>query len=181
MITILIALNLANTHAVSGNVLLKGKPVAEAVVWIEAAGTAKPISATITQKDKTFIPHISVVTPGSEVEFPNRDDFFHNVFAEYRAKKFDLGMFPKGATRKVVFDKTGPVSLLCNLHSNMSAYIMVVDSKYFCKTNRAGRFTLEGVPEGTHKIHGWHESGSHFEGSITVGANASEPTFTLAR
>src|SRR3569833_3568471 len=116
--------------AVAGQVLLPdGKPAREAVVYLEgdsltsnngATGYAVPLkSAMVDQRNKTFIPHVSVITTGTKVRFPNDDTVFHNVFAYYQAKKFDLGMYPRGASKTVTFDKPGLVALLCNVHSQM--------------------------------------------------------------
>ena len=167
MITSLLLAALATD--VSGIVTLNGKPVRDAVVWLESASGSKPGNAEIVQKDKQFLPHILVVTSGSRVTFPNRDDLFHNVFAEYRAKKFDLGMYPKGQTRDVVFDKTGVVSILCNVHSNMSAYVVVVDTPHFAKTDAKGAFTIKSLGGTSAKFEAWHETGATAKGTWSSG------------
>jgi plastocyanin len=144
-------------------------PLKDAVIWIESDRPTSAMKVKVEQKDKTFLPHITVVTTGSTVSFPNRDDLFHNVFAEYRAKKFDLGMYPKGQTRSVVFDKTGVVSVLCNVHSNMSAYVVVVDTPFFAKTNAKGAFSIPNAPSGKHQVKIWHESGILDTQSLEIG------------
>ncbi len=165
MITLLLAL----ATDVTGVITLNGKPVKDAVVWFASESGSKPGKAEIVQKGKQFLPHVLVVTSGSRVSFPNRDDLFHNVFAEYRAKKFDLGMYPKGQTRDVVFDKTGVVSVLCNVHSNMSAYVVVVDTPYFAKTDAKGAFTVKGLTGASAKFEAWHETGATFTGNWNGG------------
>ena len=95
-----------------------------------------------------FLPHVSVVTAGTLVHFPNDDTVFHNVFAYFQAKKFDLGMYPRGATKSVTFDKPGLVVLLCNVHSDMSAYIMVVDTPYYAVTDKRGQYRHRGRATG---------------------------------
>jgi plastocyanin len=164
---------LAPAVTVSGTVTAGGKPLKDAVVWLEGGAEPKGINASVEQKGKRFNPHVLVVPVGSTVDFPNRDDLFHNVFAEYNAKKFDLGMYPKGQTRKVTFDKPGMVSVLCNVHSNMSAFVMVVDSAYYAKTDSKGKFAIDRVPAGSYELEGWHESGKRAAQHLSVGpANA---------
>ena len=170
----------AGAAEMSGQVLLPGKrPAGDAVVYLEGGLKAAPMAkATVDQRDKTFVPHVSVVTLGTTVRFPNNDSVFHNVFAYFQAKKFDLGMYPRGASKKVTFDKTGVVSIMCNVHSDMSAYIMVVDTPYFAVTDKNGRFRIPNVPPGTYTLHGWHESGATVTQTVTARPGLS---LTLAR
>lgn len=144
-----------------------------AVVFLEDYGRPKPVSAEIDQRHKTFNPHILVVPVGSSVSFPNHDLIYHNVFANYNAKKFDLGMYPSGQTRKVRFDKPGLVSVLCNVHSEMSAYIVVVNSSAYAVTDSNGRFTLKGVAPGRYRLRGWQESGARVDEEVTVQAGTT--------
>ncbi len=169
--------------AISGDITIQGKRKAgDAVVWLE--GGAKSVSlvhAVVDQRNKTFLPHVSVVTCGTKIEFPNNDSVFHNVYAYFQAKKFDLGMYPHGATKTVTFDKTGLVSLLCNVHSDMSAYIMVVDTPYYTVADAQGRFQLSNVPAGAYTLHSWHESGATSIVPINVGATATPLRISLSR
>jgi plastocyanin len=168
---------------VTGQVTLAGKGAArEAVVYLEGGKSSAPMTkAVVDQRDKLFQPHVSVVTVGTTVQFPNNDTVFHNVFAYFHAKKFDLGMYPRGATRSVTFDKKGLVSILCNIHSDMSAYVLVVDTPYYAVTDKQGRFTLRDVPPGTYTLRGWHESGAVLSQSLTVKAGDTAVTLTLAK
>ncbi len=144
---------------ISGQILANNKPVADAVIWLEGPGEKlKPIRAKVIQRDRQFMPHISVVPVGSRVEFPNMDNIYHNVFAEHKAAKFDLGMYPKGQSRSVVMDKPGITSVLCSIHSEMSAYVMVVDAVEALKTDRNGRFKTKNLPSGTYTIQVWHKT-----------------------
>ena len=154
----------------------------EAVVYLEGAQKSVPaLKAVVDQRDKTFVPHVSVVTRGTTIQFPNNDTVFHNVFAYFQAQKFDLGMYPRGASKSVKFDKTGVVALLCNVHSDMSAYIVVVDTPYYAVTDKQGHFHLPNVPPGDYTLHVWHESGAKYEQPFQV-ANACAPlTLALAR
>ena len=173
----------ASAGAVGGTVCDSHGAARSAVVYL-TGNTALPpplLNAQVDQRDKMFSPHISVVTRGTTVHFPNDDTLFHNVFAYFQAKKFDLGMYPRGASKKVTFDKTGLVVILCNVHSSMSAYIMVVDTPYYAVSDGSGHFHLPNVPPGTYTLHGWQESGAVLTQTVTVGAKPLALTLALAR
>ncbi len=180
------ALSLAAATAfadgLSGQVTLGRGHARDVVVYLESDKKAAPLPrAIIDQRDKTFIPHVTVVTAGTTVQFPNHDFVFHNVFAYFNAKKFDLGMYPRGATKTVTFDKKGLVSLLCNIHSEMSAYILVVDTPYYAVTDKQGRYQIKDVPAGTYVLHAWHESGAGAVKTLTVKGETANLNLTLAR
>ncbi len=137
--------------------------------------------AVVDQRHKTFVPHVSVVTVGTTVQFPNNDDIFHNVFAYFEAKKFDLGMYPRGATKTVRFDTKGVVALLCNKHSEMSAYILVVDTPYSTVSDKDGKFMLKNVPPGEYTLKAWHESGSAASQVVKVTARETRVNVSIAR
>ncbi len=175
-------LTAAHAAGVTGRVTLARGTAGEAVVYLEGSAPARPLThAIVDQRDKMFEPHVLVVTRGTTVRFPNNDTVFHNVFAYFQAKKFDLGMYPRGATKSITFDKTGLVVLLCNVHSDMSAYIMVVDTPYYAVTDGQGRFRLPNVPPGAYTLHAWHESGAMLTQTVTIGGQTAPLTLTLAR
>ncbi len=155
---------------VSGKVTLHvGVPAENAVIAIQGNEKSTPLSgAMVDQRNRTFLPHVSVVTQGTTVRFPNDDNVFHNVFAYYRAKRFDLGMYPRGASKTVTFDKTGIVAILCNVHSTMSAYIMVVDTPYYAVADSRGMYRIKNITPGKYTLHVWHESGAGKSQEITV-------------
>lgn len=146
---------------VSGSVKLgSGRSGGEAVVWLQGSERSKPLKrAVIDQRNRSFIPHVSVVTVGTEISFPNNDTVFHNVFAAFDAKKFDLGMYPRGKTKIQSFLKPGVVALMCSIHAEMSAYVMVVDTPYYGIADSQGNFRIEGVPAGDYELRCWHETG----------------------
>ena len=112
---------------------------------------------TLEQKDKRFIPHIMVVQVGTEVDFPNHDPFFHNVFSVYDGKPFDLGLYANGESRPVRFNRPGISHIFCNIHPQMSAVIVTVETPYFAVSAHDGRYVIENVPAGTYQLHIWHE------------------------
>jgi len=182
MITTLIALHtFSKSSSISVTATLGKKPAANVVVWLLGAGKPNPGRFVISQKNKKFDPRILVVPTGSTVSFPNRDEVFHNVFAEYNAKKFDLGMYPKGQSREVTFDKSGVVSVLCNVHSSMSAFVVVVDSAIYGMTNSKGMLTLEDVPKGSYDLLAWHESGVKISEPVTVADAPIKKTLQLKK
>jgi plastocyanin len=151
-----------------------------AVVYLEGAAVAKPLTnAVVDQRNRAFEPHISVVTTGTTVQFPNDDTVFHNVFAYFHAKRFDLGMYPRGVKKTVTFDKPGVVALLCNVHPDMSAYIMVVSTPYYAVAGKDGAYEIKDVPPGTYTLHAWHESGQTSDQTLTVEAADESADVTL--
>ncbi len=159
----------------TGTVQVAGKPVQNAVVWLDAANAPGPVQAgriVLDQRNLTFSPHVLVVRVGSTVDFPNNDRVFHNVFSFRDGKKFDLGMYPKGTSKRIVFDKPGLARVFCNIHPNMAAYVLAVESPYFAVSNDGGTFTITGVPAGTYTYHAWRPGGGQpLTGSVTVDGN----------
>jgi hypothetical protein len=101
------------------------------------------------------VPHVLPVLVGTTVTFPNHDEVPHNVYSSSRAKIFNLGIYPKGVSRQVTFDTPGEVLLLCNIHPQMSAYVLVLEQPYFTVAAGDGRFSLKGLPKGNYRIVAW--------------------------
>ena len=134
-----------------------------AVVWLKrAAGeTPRPAAAhgkTITQRNKTFLPHVLVVPVGTKVTFRNDDAIFHNIFSLSKPNDFDTGLYKQGATYTQTFKRPGVVQLLCNIHSSMLGFVYVVDSPWYAQAEASGAFTIKGVPPGEYEISVWHEA-----------------------
>ena len=167
-----LATSIVLATGVSGRVTLaNGSNGKNAVVWLEGGSKSRPMSpATVDQRDMTFIPHVSVITVGTKINFPNNDTVYHNVFAEFDAKRFDLGMYARGQNKSITFDKSGLVAILCSVHSEMSAYIMIVDSPYHVVADSKGHFKMADVPSGTYTLHVWHESGQTYAKSVSIGS-----------
>lgn len=157
---------------VSGTVeLASGRGARQAVIFLEGGAKGQPLKdAVVDQKDRTFLPHVSVVTVGTKVAFPNHDTIFHNVFTEYHSDKFDFGVYKRGETKYQTFDRPGVAVLLCSIHPDMSAYVVCVDTPYYTVADSRGKFRIPNVPSGTYKLRVWHESGETLTRQITVGA-----------
>ncbi len=131
------------------------------VVWLEpldrngvrgARGRPK-----IVQRGKRFTPHVMAIERGAEVGFPNLDPFFHNVFSLYDGKRFDLGLYASGETRPVIFNRAGISYIFCNIHPQMSAIIVTLDTPFFAVSDLKGDIAISDVPEGRHQLNVWHE------------------------
>ena len=120
-------------------------------------GALPPTKAELRQEHETLLPHVLAITRGSTVDFPNDDPIFHNVFSLSSAATFDLRRYPRGQSRSRQFSKAGIVTVYCDIHSHMSATILVMDNPYFTIPNPDGSFELPNVPPGQYTLVGWHE------------------------
>lgn len=140
---------------------------ADVVVWLtpmRPGETAPPARvARLVQKDKRFSPHVIAIQVGSEIEFPNQDPFFHDVFSIYRGKPFDLGLYESGMSRKVHFSQPGVSYIFCNIHPEMSAAVVAVATPYFAVTAVDGSFQISHMAPGHYKMEIWHELTSESE------------------
>jgi plastocyanin len=160
---------------VVGTVHAGGRPKADAVVWLEPAdGQATPPApkkkVVLDQRTSTFFPHVLAVQVGTTVDLPNNDRVFHNVFSFHDGKKFDLGLYPVGTVKRVTFDHRGLSRIFCNIHPNMAAYVMAVESPYFGVSDSQGRFTIASVPPGAYTYHAWRAGAPAVTGTATLEA-----------
>lgn len=130
------------------------------VVYLETAPRGafdqnEPARVVMDQRNETFVPHVLAITTGTTVDFPNSDRIYHNVFSLSKARRFDLGRYPRGQSRSVVFERAGVVRVFCEIHSHMSAYILVFAHRFFAVTDEAGRYRLDGVPPGAYTLALW--------------------------
>ena len=109
------------------------------------------------QKNKEFTPHLLVVPTGSSIDFPNEDPFFHNVFSLFNGKRFDLGLYEAGSHRSVRFDREGVSYIFCNIHPDMGAVIVSLNTPYYAISSRDGSLMLSGVPDGEYTLNLWAE------------------------
>jgi hemoglobin len=119
-----------------------------------------PKQRVIEQRDRMFAPHVMMVPVGSTVSFPNFDPVFHNVFSVSPTKPFDLGIFKNGESRDVTFEKEGILRIGCNLHANMSAYLVVVAAPHYVVTDANGKFRFKSLAPGKYKVRAWSERSS---------------------
>lgn len=132
------------------------------VVYIDQAVTNIPPEKpktlqVITQRDAVFRPHVLPILAGSTVEWPNKDEIFHNVFSMSQSNPFDLGLYKDPEVKKVRFENPGRVDVFCSIHSQMNCIILVLQNPFFAAVDKAGRFRIENVPAGTYKLKAWHQ------------------------
>jgi plastocyanin len=138
------------------------------------ASTTDVVAAKMEQVNRRFSPETVVIQAGSRVSFPNNDPIFHNVFSLSGPKTFDLGNYPKGDTRMVMFPQPGIVYVNCHLHPNMTATIVVAPNRWNTQAGRDGRFALRDVPPGKYTIVAWHKAAGFFRQTVVVTAGRDE-------
>jgi plastocyanin len=156
------------------------------VMWLTPlnASTAAGANASaaprprLVQRNKHFEPHIIVAPVGSSVEFPNRDPFFHNVFSLFEGKRFDLGLYEAGTTRIVHFDRPGISYIFCNIHPEMSAVVIALETPYYAVSNRRGEVEIKNVTPGRYLLHVWSEASlpdnlKNLAREVTISENTS--------
>jgi len=137
---------------------LHGAAVQDAVVYAVPEAKRPPLPsrrAVLDQKNRMFVPHVLPIQAGTAVTFPNSDNVRHQVYSFSAAKRFQLPLYSGTPATPVVFDKPGVVAVGCNIHDQMSAYIVVVDTPYFALTT-GGRAELPGLPEGNYDVRVWY-------------------------
>jgi plastocyanin len=142
----------------------RGADVTQAVVYWEPAGGAKARAATapsapfvMTTRKKQFAPRLLTVPRGSQVRFPNQDPILHNVFSVSPGNVFDLGLYRAGEGKTQRFEQPGLVRVFCNVHHDMVAYVLVLDTPHFVSPGADGSFVLSGVPPGKGRLTVWYE------------------------
>lgn len=185
----------APAGAVSGQLTMLERPgerttdLENAVVYLEPArGTPQPrrgdsvvprapdpdsLHAQIMMQGRQFVPRVRVVPAGSWVDFPNQDNFSHNIFSSASGAAFDLGLYGKGKSKPAKFKKAGTFPIFCNIHARMSAYVVALNTPHYAQPAADGRFSIAGVPAGRYVVHFWHERAPEQTREITVGASSS--------
>ena len=165
----------AAAGTITGKVDLVDRPgrrtsdLGNVVVFLDGVKVkAKPATASVVMKGKTFIPHVVAVPVGGTVEFPNQDPIFHNAFSVSGANRFDLALYKRPKSGSQTFHHPGVVKVYCNIHPQMSAVVVVVDNPYFAKVQPDGTFTVENVPAGRHRLKAWHERAGEATVEVTV-------------
>lgn len=144
-----------------------GQPVEGAVVFLESAAAsaalqqAKPVNpakpVNIVQRDKNFIPEVTIVPRGTAVSFPNEDTVRHHVYSFSAVKQFEIKLYVGTPTEPVVFDQSGVAVLGCNIHDEMIAWVVVLDTPYYASTDATGKVNLTQVPVGDYTLRVWHK------------------------
>lgn len=149
---------------------------------LKAFEELKPGRVKMDQRGQQFAPRVLAITVGTTVDFPNSDTTFHNAFSLAPARPFDLGRYRPGRTRSVRFDRPGIVPVSCDIHSHMSAYILVFNHPFFAVTEDDGRYAIPGVPSGTYTLAVWSEIGRPATRKVTVADGDSvEVNFNVGR
>jgi plastocyanin len=175
----------ASAGTISGKV---GGATGESIVYVDViagktfpAPTDKPL---IDQKGLMFTPHIVAIQQGATVEFLNSDKVAHNVFwisvGGNKKLGHNLGTWPQGEKKAFKFDNPGVVPLLCNVHPEMSAYIVVSPTPYFAVTDQSGSYKIENVPDGSYTMTAWHEGAKNQSKPVTV-SGEGKADFTLSK
>ncbi len=146
-----------------------------AVVFLAGrVGPAPPpaTDAVMAQQDTAFMPSLLVIPVGTTVRFPNNDSFFHNVFSYSADGRFDLGRYPMGESKDVLFDDPGIVKVYCEVHESMRAAIVVVENRYWAEPDD-GVFRFQGVPAGTYTLVAWQADRGEVEREVVVPADGT--------
>jgi plastocyanin len=143
------------------------------VVYLESApreafGELRAGHVRMDQRNEQFVPHLLAITVGTTVDFPNSDTTFHNVFSFARGNSFDLGRYPPGRTGGRKFETPGIVPISCDIHSHMSAYLLVFSHPFFAVTDDDGKYSIASVPAGTYSLVVWSELGRAEPRKVTV-------------
>lgn len=166
-----------------------GKPVTNAVVMVKPAGgvsAGRPMRVSwpmvMAQQNIQFSPYVLIVPQGSSVSFPNKDKVRHHVYSFSAPKTFELKLYGKDESRAVTFDKPGAVSLGCNIHDSMIAFIYVTDTPFAMKSGIDGAATVQDVPAGAAQLAVWHpnlKARGPVSRPLSVTAAAQRTTITL--
>jgi plastocyanin len=145
------------------------------------APTQRPV---IDQKGLVFQPHVSAAQIGTTVDFLNSDSVAHNVFwtsiGGNKKLNHNMGTWPKGERKSFKFDTPGAVPILCNVHPEMSAYLVVVPTPYFAVSDQTGTYKIENVPDGNYTVIAWHEGAKNQSKLVSVSGDA-KADFTLSK
>jgi plastocyanin len=180
---------ISSALAYAGSISGKVSGVAgESVVYVEAAaGKTYPAPTqhpVMDQKGLLFQPHILVVQVGTTVEFLNSDNVAHNVFwtsvGGNKKLGHNLGTWPKGEKRPFKFDNPGAAPMLCNVHPEMSGYVVAVPTPYYATSDKSGNYKIDNVPDGSYTVTAWHEGAKNQSKPVSVSGDA-KADFTLSK
>ncbi len=183
LVTLMIA-GSSSAEVLDGRIRLSGAgkdaaaEMAGTVVYFESNLSAPvappPVPFEVATVRKAFSPRVLAVPAGSSVRFPNQDPILHNVFSLSGANRFDLGLYRSGEGKSTTFKQPGVVRVFCNVHHDMVAYILVVDTPFVARPDASGRFRLEGVPAGPGTLTVWHERADEWTRTLTAPLDAPQ-------
>jgi plastocyanin len=167
--TVLCLIGLTAQHAAAASLRVRvqdpaGQPVADAAVYAspeQPIAPASALKATIDQVDRHFVPRVSVIQTGTSVTFPNSDNIRHSVYSFSPAKTFTLKIYSGVPANPVMFDKPGIVVLGCNIHDSMVAWVLVIDTPFFARTDASGEAVLPNLPPGAYTLRAWSYTMRH--------------------
>jgi len=175
---------------VKGKVTVQGIRSAENIaVYVDAIPGKNfdpPIQhVVIDQRKMTFIPHVVVVAKGTTVDFLNSDAVGHNVYwpsiSGNKKLAHNMGTWPKGVKKSFQFNDLGTAPLLCNVHPEMSGYVVVVPTPYFAVTDKDGAFEIKDIPPGKYTLKTWSEEGKPSTQAVDVSGGSAEVEITVKR
>lgn len=161
-----------------------GKKLKKAAAVVYLAGAQGEIrkqeqNPVMDQRNMTFIPHVLAVQVGTTVDFLNNDEVRHNVFSPDK-EKYNLGTWPTGDVKPRTFTQKGVYTQLCNVHPEMEAFVVVLDTPYFATTDESGNFVINDVPPGEYTVKAWHEKMRFVKQQISVPEDG-EASITVSR
>jgi plastocyanin len=161
-----------------------GLALSDAVVYatpLTPSTHAMPGKAIIDQINRQFVPRDSVVEAGTSIAFPNSDNIHHSVYSFSPAKVFTLPLYAGKTVSPVLFDKPGVVVLGCNIHDSMVAWVLVVDTPYYARTDASGTATLTNLPPGEYRLRAWHEPMAQEEAGEPLRVDSGQPALRTLR
>lgn len=163
---------IAHAGEIKGKVTLSGKgELEDIVVYVEDVKGNFPLPKKrpeMNHINMKFKPHVLAVMKGSTADFPNSDPLFHSAFSISKSNPFDLGLYGQGHEKSVPFPNPGLVEVFCHIHSDMHAYILVLDNPFFAPASKSGSFTIHGVPAGTYRVKAWMSPSVNAVKTVTV-------------
>jgi len=166
----------AQAASISGRIRFIGRApgvAAATIVYAEAldGGRTQTGQFKMTQKNKSFVPHVLAIPVGSTIAFPNDDSIFHNVFSLSRPNPFDLGLYRAGTSKDRTFATPATYRLFCNIHPQMSAIILVLPTSYITEADAAGNYRFD-MPPGRYRVIAWSERAEPASVELAVAASA---------
>jgi len=182
LFTVLLCASVSWAGEIKGKVSVQGIRSAENIaVYVDAIpGKTFPAPSQhviIDQIKMTFVPHVAVVLKGTTVDFLNSDNVGHNVYwpsvSGNKKLAHNMGTWPKGQSKGFQFNDPGVASLLCNVHPEMSGYVVIAPTPYFAVTNKAGEYEIKNVPDGHYTLKTWSEDGKPTTATVDVSGSAA--------